>query len=252
MVKKSTWLQKTFWLLLGLSIWSASVRLELVSPLQIPSIGVVLRRTFLGILDGTLLIQLLQSVSFVFLGLLLGLVLAYLMAVLAYYSHWLRSLFDVYASVLHPLPGVALLPIIILWFGIGGMAVFAVILHAVIWSQYLTIKDGFNKVDPAYIEAAGTNGANKWQLVIYVLTPLSVNAILLSLQIGWSRGWRALISAEMIFGAISSVGGIGWYMYERRSFMDTPGMFAGILLVVLVGIMMEQLVFNRWLGRLYQ
>jgi len=252
MVKESSWFQKTIWILLGLVIWETSVRSGMVSTLQLPTITMVLKKTMLGILDGTLLIQLGQSVAFVFLGLILGLVMAFLMAVLGYYSRWCNSLFDVYASVLHPLPGVALLPIIILWFGIGGMAVFAVILHAVLWSQYLTIRDGFNHVAPEYIEAAGSNGASKIQLVVYVLTPLSINAILLSLQIGWSRGWRALISAEMIFGAISSVGGIGWYMYERRAFMDTTGLFAGILLVVLVGILMEQLVFNRWLAGLYQ
>ncbi len=252
MVKESSWLQKTIWILLGLVLWETSVRSGMVSTLQLPTITMVLKKTMVGIMDGTLLIQLGQSVAFVFLGLILGLVMAFLMAVLGYYSRWCNSLFDVYASVLHPLPGVALLPIIILWFGIGGTAVFAVILHAVVWSQYLTIRDGFNHVAPEYIEAAGNNGASKIQLVVYVLTPLSINAILLSLQIGWSRGWRALISAEMIFGAISSVGGIGWYMYERRAFMDTTGLFAGILLVVLVGILMEQLVFNRWLARLYQ
>jgi NitT/TauT family transport system permease protein len=71
------------------------------------------------------------------------------------------------------------------------------------------------------------------------------------LKIGWSRGFRALISAEMIIGAISSIGGIGWYMYERRSFMDTTGMYAGIFLVVIVGILIEEVLFNHVLLRYF-
>ncbi len=58
-------------------------------------------------------------------------------------------------------------------------------------------------------------------------------------HIGWARGWRGLISAEMIFGSISQIGGLGWYMYQRRAFMDTAGMYAGIIFVMLIGLIVE-------------
>lgn len=252
MVKVKTWQIKTIWLLVGLFIWEASIRLGFVSEMQLPSSIDVVVAAFEGMVDGTLLLQLLQSIVYVVAGLLIGLVMAMFMASVGYYNRWFNGLFDVYASVLHPLPGVALIPIIFLWFGIGGAAIFAIIIHAVLWSQYLTLRDGFASVEPAYIDVAHNNGASKIQLLRHVLVPMSMNSIVLSLQVGWARGWRALISAEMIFGTISAVGGIGWYMYERRAFMDTTGMFAGVLMVVLVGVLIEQLVFNRWLPSLYR
>lgn len=244
--------QKFIWLMVGLFAWELVVQTGSVDKQLMPSLLTILKRTTEGILHGDLLIQLMQSIGYVIGGVALGLLLAFLMAVLSYYNIWMNSLFTVYSSVLHPLPGVAVLPIVILWFGLGSMAVFIVVLHAVVWSQYLTLKEGFDAIEEEYIEAAHNNGAGKWQLVIHVLLPMSVNAILLGLQIGWSRGWRALISAEMIFGAIGTVGGIGWYMYERRAFMDTAGVFSGILLVMVVGMVMEQLVFNQWLKGLYR
>ena len=238
--------QKSIWVVMGLVIWEVTVKLGYVSNQIMPSLWTILRRMIEGLVDGNLFFQLFQSIAFVIAGLVVGLVLALVMAVLGYFNSWLANLFDVYAAILHPLPGIALLPIVILWFGIGGEAAYAIILHAVVWSQYLMLRDGLKQVDRSYIEVAGNNGASKRQLVSLVLLPLILPAIILSLQMGWSKGWRALISAEMVFGAISALGGIGWYMYERRAFMDTPGMYSGILLVVIVGILMEELVFNRW------
>lgn len=245
-------LQKIIWVSAGIILWEITVRLGRVSHQIMPSVMTIVQRMISGLIDGTLLLQLLQSIAYVIAGVVVGLVFALVMAILGYFNHWLANLFDVYASILHPLPGIALLPIVILWFGIGGLAAYAIILHAVVWSQYLTLRDGLGQVDQSYIEVAGSNGATKAQLVTHVLLPLSRHALILSLQMGWSKGWRALISAEMVFGAISSLGGIGWYMYERRAFMDTPGMYSGILLVIIVGVLMEDLVFNRWvigLGR---
>jgi len=113
-----------------------------------------------------------------------------------------------------------------------------------LWPMYINLNLGFKSIDNSLIEAAHNNGASQWQLFIYVLLPVSISSIMAGIRIGWSRAWRALISAEMIFGAVGSIGGIGWFLYEKRSFMDTKGMFAGILLVMLVGILVEHVIFN--------
>lgn len=243
---------KLIWFCFFIVIWESVVMLEVVSPLLMPSIPTIMAVLIKGVMEGDLLIQLYQSISMVILGLLISTFVAIIMAYLDYYYVLFRSLFELLSSMLHPLPGVALLPIIILWVGIGQTAVFVIIIHAVIWSLYINIKTGFNKIEPSLIEVAGNNGATQLQTFYYVLLPNSLHMIITGLQIGWSRGWRALISAEMIFGAISSVGGIGWYMYERRAFMDTAGMFAGIFLVVFVGVLVEQLLFNYWLPYMYK
>jgi len=243
--------QKVVWMVALIILWEFLARAQVFNPQLLPAFSKVMIRLVKALISGQLIQQLVQSLGFVIAGVGLGLVIAFLMAVCAYYSGWLRSLLDLMCGLLHPLPGVALLPVVILWSGVGGQAVFTVILHAVVWSQYLSLLSGFDHVEEAYIEAAQNNGASGWQLIRHVLVPMSYPAILNGLKVGWSRGWRALISAEMIFGAISSIGGIGWFMYERRAFMDTTGLFAGMVLVALVGVLVEGLIFGHFLKGRY-
>jgi NitT/TauT family transport system permease protein len=69
--------------------------------------------------------------------------------------------------------------------------------------------------------------------------------LLAGLKSGWARGWGAAISAEMIFGASGGIGGIGWYIFNKRVFMDTAGVYAGLLIIIAVGIFVEDFVFGK-------
>ncbi len=237
-VQKGVWL---FVLLLG---WELLCRLAGISPLLLPAPTQIIGTVVRGFAEGTLATQLLQSISLVVVSLAAGLLLALVMAYIDMRSPWLNSLFDLAASVLHPLPGIAVLPVVILWVGIGLPAVFLVMIHAVLWSLFLNVQMGFRTVDRALIEVANNYGASSWQIYWHVLLPCSREVIKTGLQVAWSRGWRALISAEMIFGAINAIGGMGWYLNEKRSFMDTKGVFAGILVIALVGMVVENVLFR--------
>lgn len=241
---KASIIYKVIWALLLIGLWEILTEFKIINPLLLPSLSAVFNAIVKGVREGALIIQLLESISLVVVCVLAGILLSILMAYLDYFYIPFRSLFELLSSMLHPLPGIALLPIVILWMGIGVKAVLIIILHAVLWSLYLNVKSGFNKVQREYIEVAGNNGATNLQLLRYVLLPNSLTALLTGTRIGWARGWRALIGAEMLFGAISSVGGIGWFLYERRAFMDTPGLFAGIVLVIIVGLFVEQVIFS--------
>lgn len=233
--------RKIIWFLMLIILWKLITVLTLINPLILPSPDAVVVRLVEGLIHGELFFQLVQSLSLILIGLAVSLVLGIIMCYLDYYYVWFQSLFELLSSMLHPLPSVALLPVMILWFGIGTLPVFVAIIHAIVWSIYLNVKSGFSQVEKTLVEAAHNNGASQWQLFYHVLLPTSKASIFTGVQVGWARGWRALISAEMIFGAISGIGGIGWYMFERRSFMDTTGLYSGILLVILVGILVEQL-----------
>lgn len=236
------------WLVGLLAVWECIARLRLVNPLILPPASDVLLRLMMGIADGTLVLQWLQSVGLVLAGLLAGGLLGLLLACLDLFVPRTRPVLALFSSMLHPLPGVALLPLILAIAGIGVRAVFLVILHAVVWSAYLGMAAGFRQVEPHLVDVAVNMGANRRQLIRHVLLPVSAPQIGASLRIGWSRGWRALISAEMIFSAIGSLGGMGWYLFERRAFMDTKGLYAGIVLVVLTGVLMENVVFAKWIS----
>jgi NitT/TauT family transport system permease protein len=81
--------------------------------------------------------------------------------------------------------------------------------------------------------------------MVWVDLPGAFPGFLSGLKIGWSRAWRALISAEMIFGATSGSGGIGWYLFQKRVFMDTAGLFGGLVVIMIIGIFMEGFLFRK-------
>ena len=235
------------WLLGLLAVWEIASRATLVNPLLLPPASAVIIRLFRGLLDGTLFLQWAQSVGLVLAGMLLGGLIGLALACLDYFFVLSRPGLSLFSSMMHPLPGIALLPLILAMAGIGVKAVFLVILHAVVWSAYLGMAAGFRSVDPHLVDVANNMGANRRQLILHVLVPVSLPQIGAAMRIGWSRGWRALISAEMVFSAIGSLGGIGWYLFERRAFMDVTGLYAGIVLVILTGVIMENGVFQKWL-----
>jgi NitT/TauT family transport system permease protein len=80
--------------------------------------------------------------------------------------------------------------------------------------------------------------------VAYVLIPAAFPAILAGLKIGWAFAWRTLIAAELVFGVSSRSGGLGWYIFEARSELETSRVFAGLLTVVLIGLFVESVIFR--------
>ena len=77
-----------------------------------------------------------------------------------------------------------------------------------------------------------------------ITLPASLPYFLAGSRIAFARSWRALISAEMIFGAAGGKGGIGWFLYNKRVFMDSSGLFAGLLVIVVAGILTEEVFFT--------
>ncbi len=147
-------------------------------------------------------------------------------------------------AMFNPLPAIALLPLALIWFGIGGFSLVFVIMHSVLWAVALNTHTGFLAV-PAAQRMAGRNlGLRGLRLVVYILVPAAIPAILTGLRIGWAFAWRTLIAAELVFGVSSHTGGLGWFIYESRSEMDTPSVFAGLLTIILIGLFFEGVVFR--------
>lgn len=81
-----------------------------------------------------------------------------------------------------------------------------------------------------------------------ILLPAAFPYILSGIKIGWAFAWRTIIAAEMVFGVAGSQGGLGWFIYQNRFEMNTDLVFAGLLTVILIGLLVENLFF-RWLER---
>jgi NitT/TauT family transport system permease protein len=210
----------------------------------LPSLWAIVLRLGTAILEGTIVVQLAISLGVIALGGGIAIAAAIVAVFLSGHSRWIAEFFSVAGSLFHPLPGIALLPVIILWLGVGTPAVIAVIVHSVFWPVLTNLEAGYRSVPDTWRMVARNYRISPVGYLLRIALPATLPYLLAGLRIAWARSWRALISAEMVFGAIAGAGGIGWYIFSRRVFMDTTGLFAGILLVMVIGSFVESFLFG--------
>ncbi|MDF2531874.1 MAG: ssuC1, partial [Clostridia bacterium] len=186
-------IKKLFWVFLILILWQVVALGGKVSPLIFPSLGMILKAMIVGITEGELLDQTLFSIIIIIEGLIIGAVLAFILAIASRMSETLNSLIETLITLVHPLPGIALLPIIILWLGIGRASIVFIIVHSVLWPLLLNLITGFKATPKVYSDVGRNIGLNKLMLFKDIYVPASLPYLLAGLKIAWARAWRALI-----------------------------------------------------------
>jgi NitT/TauT family transport system permease protein len=144
----------------------------------------------------------------------------------------------------NPLPAIALLPLALLWFGLGIPSLIFVIIHSVLWAVALNTHGGFLSVSDTLRMAGQNYGLRGLRYVAYILIPAAFPSILTGLKIGWAFAWRTLIAAELVFGVSSRSGGLGWFIFENRNQLETAYVFAGLVMVIIIGLLVESVVFR--------
>ncbi|RVU14028.1 ABC transporter permease [Methylobacterium oryzihabitans] len=196
-----------------------------------------------GVASGEILDRVRISLTVLAQGYLAGIVLAFGLTSLAVSTQFGRDLLSTLTAMFNPLPAIALLPLALLWFGLGTGSLVFVLIHAVLWPLALATYAGFQGV-PETLRMAGRNyGLTGLAYVGRILVPAALPAILSGLKIGWAFAWRTLIAAELVFGAASGRGGLGWYIFQNRNELYTDRVFAGLLLVIAIGLVVETVVF---------
>ena len=177
-------------------------------------------------------------------GLGLGMVFALIFSGLSAISKTFMAIYNLVVSIFDLLPGVALLPILMITIGANDTAILILVIHSVVWPMSRNIIDGFKTTPQIYIESGKNIGLSIFRLVFDVYIPASFANTLSGIKVGWARAWRGLISAEMIFGAAQSAG-IGVYINNARTvWIDYAGVYAAIVLIIIVGIIVEYGVFQ--------
>lgn len=171
-------------------------------------------------------------------GLAIGILLSFILSGLSMLNKYIYSVFNMLISIFDLLPGVALLPIVIIIFGISPGVIIFLVIHSVIWPLSRNILDGFNSVPQIYIEAGQNIGLSGFRLVLGVYLPASFSYILSGIKISWSRAWRGLISAEMIFG-IASLPGLGLYINQMRVSLKNAEMYSTLIVIILLGVIVQ-------------
>ncbi|MCQ4272510.1 ABC transporter permease [Pseudomonas kuykendallii] len=236
------WLRKTLILVLLAVLWEVVARYQ-ANDLMLPSFLQTARAFFEDMASGVLIERVGISLSILFKGYLIGIVLAFGLTTLAVSTQLGRDLLSTLTSMLNPLPPIALLPLALLWFGLGQASLVFVLVHSVLWPLALNTYAGFLGVSETQRMAGRNYGLRGLRFVLLILVPAALPSILAGLKIGWAFAWRTLIAAELVFGASSGKGGLGWYIFQNRNELYTDKVFAGLVAVILIGLVVENLVF---------
>jgi NitT/TauT family transport system permease protein len=214
------------------------------NPLILPTFAATARTFYADLINGVLIDRVATSLRSLLLGYVSGLLLATLLTTLAVSTRIGSDLLSTLTAMFNPVPAIALLPLALIWFGLGVPSLVFVIVHSVLWAVALNTLTGFRSV-PETLRMSGRNyGLHGIKYVALILIPAAFPSILAGLKIGWAFAWRTLIAAELVFGVSSRSGGLGWYIFEARAELETSRVFAGLLAVILIGLAVEAVIFR--------
>ncbi|MFE1599647.1 ABC transporter permease subunit [Methylobacterium sp. ID0610] len=233
---------------LGLLIlWALATHLGLIKPLFLPppeAILAALGQAWNGDLDGaTLGTHVRDSLGRVMsafgLAALLGIPAGLAMGT----NRIARGMLDPVIEFYRPLPPLAYLPLMIIWFGIGELSKVLLIFLACFAPVALATRSGVLSASQDQINAARSLGASRWQVIRHVILPASLPEILIGLRIGMGVGWTTLVAAEMV----AATAGLGQLVLNASNFLRTDVVIMGILLIGLFASLFE--IAMRWIER---
>jgi NitT/TauT family transport system permease protein len=211
-----------------------------------PTFGATISAFVDAAVNGTLVEQFFNSLRILLMGYGIGVLCATALTVLAVSTRVGTDLLETLTAAFSPLPAIALLPLALLWFGLGAGSLLFVLVHSVLWPLALNMHAGFRAVSPTLRMVGGNYGLRGLGYVARILIPAAFPSILSGLKIGWAFAWRTLIAAELVFGVSSGRGGLGWFIFENKNNLEIPSVFAGLLAVVMIGLLVENLGFRTF------
>ena len=177
------------------------------------------------------------------LGLAVGGGLGLVLGLLTGSIRWVEILLDSTLQMVRNIPALALIPLVILWFGIDETAKLFLISVAVFFPIYINTFHGIRNVDVGLIEMGRTYGLSQWGLYRHIILPGALSSILVGLRFSLGLMWVILIVAE----TISAQAGIGYLTMNAREFLQTDVVLVGILLYAILGKLAD--VFAKALER---
>jgi NitT/TauT family transport system permease protein len=237
------WLRKSLVLVVLAAIWEIYGR-QIDNELVLPTFLDTLASVFESFASGELPAAAAYTIPILLVGYFAGLALAGLLTALATATRIGADLLETLTAMFNPLPSIALLPLALLWFGLGEGAIVFVLIHAVLWAVALNTFSGFKSVSPTLRMVGRNYGLTHVAYILGILIPGAFPSILTGLKIGWAFAWRTLIAAELVFGAQGGSGGLGWFVFERKNQLLIADVFAGLLTVILFGLIVENVIFK--------
>jgi taurine transport system permease protein len=218
-----------------------------VKPLFLPkpeAIWGAFQQSLAGDIDGhTLYGHFAASVARVFAAFALAVAVAVPVGLSMGVSRIARGIFDPPIEFYRPLPPLAYLPLMVIWFGIGETSKIILLFLAIFAPVALAARAGVRSVSQEQIQAARSMGASPWQVVLHVIAPGALPEILVGLRIGMGVGWTTLVAAEMV----AADAGLGKMVFNAANFLRTDVVMLGTIVIGIVAFAFEMLM--RWVER---
>ena len=218
-----------------------------IKPLFLPrpeAIWGAFQQSLAGDIDGhTLYGHFAASVARVFAAFALAVAVAVPVGLSMGVSRVARGIFDPPIEFYRPLPPLAYLPLMVIWFGIGETSKIILLFLAIFAPVALAARAGVRSVSQEQIQAARSMGASPWQVVLHVIAPGALPGILVGLRIGMGVGWTTLVAAEMV----AADAGLGKMVFNAANFLRTDVVMLGTIVIGIVAFAFEMLM--RWVEK---
>lgn len=220
-------------------VWGLVTHFGFIDPLYLPGPLDVVRKFFdlviSGYADATLWQHFSASISRIFIAVILASIIAIPVGLAIGINPVARAIFDPLIEFYRPVPPLAYLPLIVIWFGIGEFSKILLIYLAVFAPIVVATAAGAKHVDPIRVRVAQSLGATPWQIIRHIVLPSALPDMLIGIRIGLGAGWSTLVAAELV----AATEGIGFMIQSASQFLVTDIVIAGILVIALVAYIIE-------------
>tara|TARA_A100001037_G_scaffold266912_1_gene259404 strand:+ start:7392 stop:8264 length:873 start_codon:yes stop_codon:yes gene_type:complete len=245
--KVSTYTIRVGSLLAGLAVWALIAATEVFHPAIFPppwDVGGTLVRM---ILDGSLIGHIAVSLSRVFIGFMLATAIAIPLGIAMGLSTRCFMIIEPLVEFLRPVPPLALVPLAVVWFGIGWTSKVFLIAYGCFFAIVVNTVAGMKAVDPVHVRAARALGASRWQILIHVILRSAVPDIVVGLRLAVGLAFLLIVGSELI----AASEGLGWLIWDARYHFQGDTIVVGMIAIGVVGLLLNRLllVMERYLLR---
>jgi NitT/TauT family transport system permease protein len=224
------------WVLIVI-IWYGIRYSGLVNPALVPSPHAVFAK-FLSLMQGRLPFDMLMSTQRVLLGVCLGVLAAVPVGFCLGWYKVLRSFANPVINFFRALPPIALIPLVIVYFGIGEAAKTVILVYASFFAGVIVMYEGIAQVNPIFIKVSRTLGASDMEIFRKVIVPLTVPHILTAVRVALGVAWATLVAAELI----AAQQGLGSMIQDASAFFQLDIIYVGIICIGLIALLMDTLL----------
>lgn len=218
-----------------IAMWYLIKYSGLVESQLLPSPDAVLRQFWLSMTTERLWVDMLLSAQRVVLGLFFGMLLAVPVGFLVGWYKPIRRFVDPLINFFRALPPIALIPLVIVYLGIGEVARVSILFYASFFAAVIVMYEGMGQISPLYIRVARTLGASDAEIFWRVMVPMTVPHMLTALRVALGVSWATLVASELV----AAQNGLGAKIQNAAAFFNLDTIYMGIICIGAIALTMD-------------